>query len=71
MSAVATALEPGSWKMARPTDGLPSSVQLTSWFLAPSSTRRHVAQAGDLPLPAGLDDDVAELGGIASGGRGR
>ena len=38
-SATSRALDPGSWKIARPTDGLPSSVRLWSWFLAPSSVR--------------------------------
>ena len=35
-----------------------------SWFLAPSSTRPTSREPDDLPVGAGLDDDVGELFGL-------
>ena len=39
VSATSSALEPGNWKMARPTDGWPSRRQIWSYCCAPSSIR--------------------------------
>ena len=63
-SAVSRALEPGSWKMARPTDGLPSSVQVVVLALGAQLDPADVLEVGDLPVGAGLEDDVRELLGL-------
>ena len=47
--------------MARFEIGCPSTLLLTSSFLAPSLTRAHVADPDELPLGRGLDDDVLEI----------
>ena len=80
-SAVSSALEPGSWKIPRPTDGcavetagrvfvlgakLNSAERLARFVLA--HVGHEVAQSRQLPIVARLDDDVAELAPDRSAG---
>ena len=57
----ASAFEPGAWKMAMATASLLSSIDSQRVAARRQLDARHVAEARDLAVRAGLDDDVAEL----------
>ena len=61
MSAVVEGVGVGQLEDGQVAVGMPSTLLLMSWFLAPSSTRPTSLIRTIRPVGRGLDDDVLEL----------